>query len=75
MKSFYNILGATKFEVHLQIFSDISTRAGCAVTIHLGITREASQIGFVASPPIATPIASPILVYCGLLPRQNILDT
>ena len=44
MKSFYNILGATKFEVHLQIFSDVSTRAGRAVTIYLGITKEASQI-------------------------------
>ena len=43
-KYFHHILGATKFEVHLQNFSEVSTRAGCGVTIYLGITREASHI-------------------------------
>ena len=44
MTFFHHIVGATKFEVYLHIFSEVSTRAGCSDTIYLGITREASQI-------------------------------
>ena len=38
------ILGATKFEVHLQNFSEVSTRAGNGVKIYFGITMETSHI-------------------------------
>ena len=40
MKKNHHILGATKFEVHLQNFSGVSKRAGCGGTIYLGITRK-----------------------------------
>ena len=44
MKKIHPILGATKFKVPLQNFSEVSTRAGCGGTIYLGIMREASHI-------------------------------
>ena len=43
MKFFHHILGATKFEVHLNIFSKVLTRAGHGGTIYLGIMRETSN--------------------------------
>ena len=46
-KYFHYILGDTKFEIHLQNFSEVLTRAVCGGTIYLGITREASQIFYV----------------------------
>ena len=44
MKKINHILGTTKFEVRLQNFSEVSTRAECGGTICLGITIEASRI-------------------------------
>ena len=44
MKTFHRILGAIKFKVHLQNISGVLTRAGCGVTIYLGIKMEASRI-------------------------------
>ena len=35
-----HIVGAMKYEVHLQNFSEVSRRVGCGVTIYLGIRRE-----------------------------------
>ena len=45
----HHILGAMNFEVHFHHFSKAQTRAGCGVTIYLGITREAYHIfyGFI----------------------------
>ena len=49
MKKLHFILGATNFELHLLIFSKVSTRAGFGGTVYLEITREVSQVfyGFV----------------------------
>ena len=37
-------MGAMKFEVHLKMFSEVSTRVGYGGTIYLGITREGFHI-------------------------------
>ena len=37
MKKFHHILGAMKFEVHLQNFYEVLTRSGWGVTIYLGL--------------------------------------
>ena len=41
---FHHIPGVTKFEVPLKNFSEVSTRAGCGVTIYLGIPKEEYHI-------------------------------
>ena len=43
MKPFHRILVAMKFEVHLQNFYEVSTRALCGFTIYLGIPRKESH--------------------------------
>ena len=46
---FQYILDATKFKVHLQNFSKVSTTPECGIRIYFGIMREASHIfyGFI----------------------------
>ena len=47
MNFFHHILGAMKFKVHLQKYSEVSTRTGCGGTVYLGIMREASHIFYI----------------------------
>ena len=44
MKTFPNILGATKFEVHFHIFSEVFTGAVYGGTLYLGIIRKSYKI-------------------------------
>ena len=78
MNFFHHILGAMEFKMHLQNFSEVSTRAGCGGTIYLGITRLAliktypAVIGASHKISETIPLLSPSIFYHHILPLSRL---